>query len=601
MVKDAYLTTGNKAPVDSIRTMVSNDGELRDAVLQLNYNRTDDISADLKNKLYLAGIINLDSTGVRFKNPIIKESLPVEWLMRQGNKNQDFDAALDRAEMLIRINKDYNGALVVLDTLFKTIGEGSNDRLNYLEGECNYKLFRNKASQTYLERVSKESAYYVNALLLNGMNHKELRQYQESLNCYEEALKLNPKENLTFKLKMAYAETCIEVGDAEALRNAESTLAQLQQRETNDYHQMAVILYYCSIIRERQNNRSEAVSYVESALVYAQENEHPKLLYRMLTNTTDEERKADVLQQLIDSMKRLRRPQASVDFDNVLAYSQYDAMVIFAEVILNYPTYLSEVEPLMKQFYNKKEDLYCVICATLDQNREPQTLGMARHIMKLYRNQEFELLDFQVVDIFNIWARNYETMDELEKIGGELYQYLRRLKNEVGIPPELIRPLILPLTKKAVAMDILYIRGVVTVAEKWFRTVPKMAAYEEHFIMVSFYTSIVAFAEKNYNWFIEAGSMYLQRIEAFIAKLQPEEKLDINLEGLRRTMAMVMSMGVEINRIRMTLMGYIMPQAERNSQVVVYDHIHKREVRGKYKTMEKEIKSGFFEIREVVS
>lgn len=601
IVKEAYLITCNKVPVDSIRTLVANDNELRDAVLQLNYNRADGLSSDLKNKLYLAGIINLDSNGVKFKNPIIKESLPIAWLMRQGDINRDFDAGLDKAEMLIRINHDYNGALVVLDTLFKAVGDVVNDRLYFLEGECNYKLFRNRASLNYLERIDENSTFYVSALWLLGLNHKELRQYNNAIDYYTKALKFNNNDDVLFKLRIALVDVYIEKGDADSLKKAESLLVQIQEQGLSDYHQSALSFYYCSLLKERQKDNSQAVSYAESALVYAQEYERPKLIYRMLVNTTDEVRKVEILQQLIDCLKEINRPQPTVDFENVLTYSQYDAMVIFADVILNYPTYISEIEVLFKQFYNKREDLYCVICATLDENGKPLTLRMARHIMNLYQNGEFELLDFQIVDVFAIWARNCIDRDELVKIGEQLHRYLKELRAEVNIPSELIRPLGLSLEKKTRTMDIPYVRSVVTVAEKWFRTIPKAPAYEEHFLMVSFYTAIVAFAEKKYNWFVDAGSMYLSRMETFISKTSPNEKLDISLDSLKKTMQMVMSMGVEFTKIRQMFIKDLAPDVSRNSQVLIYDHIHKMEIKGKYKTFEREIESGFYEIREVLS
>lgn len=50
----------------------------------------------------------------------MEKSLPIDWVKKQGNKEVDTQEALDRAERLIFINKDYKSAQLVLETLYRT-------------------------------------------------------------------------------------------------------------------------------------------------------------------------------------------------------------------------------------------------------------------------------------------------------------------------------------------------------------------------------------------------------------------------------------------------------------------------------------------------
>lgn len=82
LVIEMYLTSFDKAPVDTIRNLVKEDRDLRDAIVQLNYDKGDALSDKIKSKLYLSGIINYSTNEVTIKNRIIKESLSLNWLKK---------------------------------------------------------------------------------------------------------------------------------------------------------------------------------------------------------------------------------------------------------------------------------------------------------------------------------------------------------------------------------------------------------------------------------------------------------------------------------------------------------------------------------------
>lgn len=90
VVKKHYLTSYDKPPIDNIREIVKNDKQLQDALIEIDYGKGDLITDEIKQKLYLAGIINLDDKNLSIKNRIIRLSLSNSWIESLGESVSDF-------------------------------------------------------------------------------------------------------------------------------------------------------------------------------------------------------------------------------------------------------------------------------------------------------------------------------------------------------------------------------------------------------------------------------------------------------------------------------------------------------------------------------
>lgn len=62
-----YFESFDKVPIDTIREMVSKDKVLREALIQLYYGKIDALDDSLKQKLYLAGIVNYQDRNIVIK------------------------------------------------------------------------------------------------------------------------------------------------------------------------------------------------------------------------------------------------------------------------------------------------------------------------------------------------------------------------------------------------------------------------------------------------------------------------------------------------------------------------------------------------------
>ncbi|WP_286862868.1 MULTISPECIES: AAA-like domain-containing protein [Sphingobacterium] len=80
IVKKHYLTQFDKPPIDNIREIVKSDKSLQDALIEMEYGKGKLISDQLKQKLYLSGIVNFSEDTIVVKNRIIKQSLSVSWI-----------------------------------------------------------------------------------------------------------------------------------------------------------------------------------------------------------------------------------------------------------------------------------------------------------------------------------------------------------------------------------------------------------------------------------------------------------------------------------------------------------------------------------------
>ncbi|WAC40380.1 AAA-like domain-containing protein [Pedobacter sp. SL55] len=89
IVRNLYLTTYEQPPIDNIRELAKNDREIRNALIELFFNKAQTISDKTKSKLYLSGIINYEESKIVIKNKIIQESVSLDWIKSLQNEEND--------------------------------------------------------------------------------------------------------------------------------------------------------------------------------------------------------------------------------------------------------------------------------------------------------------------------------------------------------------------------------------------------------------------------------------------------------------------------------------------------------------------------------
>lgn len=606
IVNEFYLNSTDKAPVDTIRAIVSSDSELSDAIIQMKYSKNDTFSSDVKSKLFLAGIISHEINSVRFKNPIIEKSLPETWLLSLNDKSKKTKESIDKAQRLIFIDNNYVLSQTILETLLATGAEEDVlDQVNWLLGECYYRQYKLTEAVAAYNNVTKTSEFYCKSICMEAQCYRALGDYTSSLKFFDQLLALSMKGLLRCKALIGKATTYIDWGEKENWDKAESTLktALNESKSIEDELTIQKNIYFQSArLYRKRGNKELAISMLDSALSYANYDEVPVLLYEKLRVSDSREKSLDVLKDLVPVIREYNRTPVMEDFDNPIAFSKYYAILIFAEIILNYPEYETEIFPKYKWFFDKKEDLYSTICATLSKNMNPLAKRFAKLVIQRNSEADWNFQDFQIVDAFAIWTERVEERKELLEISPLLLNYLNSRNEVFSIPPLLIRPIIYPLNEEVSKKNIGHIHSVVQTASKWFNVAPEDKVSEEYFILTSFYTSYVAFQKRQIKWFMDAACMYLSRVEIFISNITDDDHLDYSVTSLQRTISIVREMGaiIKSEKERLNPDVYNIEKLSRNAKIRGFDYIHQRMIDGKLKSFESDIKSGFFEIKQVL-
>ena len=605
IVNKYYLTTCDKAPIDGIRKLVANDADLRDMVLQLIYDMTDSLTADQRKKLYLGGIINFDAETVKFKNPILEKSLPLDWVKKQGNKEVDTQESLDRAERLIFIKKDYKSAQLVLETLYRTSEKDDKaDKILLLLGESLFRQYQNKKAISYLSLIEDTSNLFPEARFKTAQNLFASESFSDALVTYRECLKLRQEKSYIDKVKLGMVETIAEMSDDTLYEEAENILYDMQtdvSGNPEEYHQIALILYFSALIYKKRKNYNKAISALDSAIGYAQHDEQIVLHYYKYICTTDKKKKDELIREIMELMKNADGKPVLGDFDNSLAFSKYYTLLIFSEIILNYPHYVKIIEPLFKWFFEKREDVYTSICATLSKNELPETERFARLIIQQTKERRLQPSEVTMIDVMTIWSQQAHDVNLMKQLGSYCYDYINKYQPKTTLPEDLVRILMYPLQDDVKAQNFQRVRQVVINTLRWFNKAPELPLFEEHYVMMFFYTAIVAFVERNYKWFQDAGSKFLWLSENFLGRVNEKMTLDISIDMIHSSREIILKMGTRFNEEINILRGenLSLENIGRNTKIQVYDHIHKKELVTKLKNSLKEIQSGFYEILKI--
>jgi tetratricopeptide (TPR) repeat protein len=198
IIKDLYTNNFDRPPIDHIRSLVQSDTELREAVLSIYYNRIDDLSDGIKNKLYLSGILSSEYEfgDIRIKNRIIEESLDMNWLLEI---NKSSNLSLVKAEELYSSLK-YEKASEIYVNIVDNPEFSEIERLNssYKLGVCFSKLGKNqKAIDSIKEKLFDKVGYrdiYIEQMYILGLSYLKLKKYEEAEEYFNEIIDEKPNE-----------------------------------------------------------------------------------------------------------------------------------------------------------------------------------------------------------------------------------------------------------------------------------------------------------------------------------------------------------------------------------------------------------------------
>lgn len=418
-IEEYYFESFDKVPIDTIREMVSKDRVLREALIQLYYGKIDSLDDSLKQKLYLAGIVNYQDKNIVIKNPIVEKSLSLDWLMKLQNDNVDY---LEKVYDSIYIRHDYLEAIRLLERML-SLKPTNKDELNkvylYL-GESYYRTVKFPKALSYLQKIDRSeiTKEVIQGNLLEGYVYVNQDDTKKALACFDRNIRIGVENNVndTYidEAKLGKAEAMIESKDKSLLVEANSLLVSFIAQ--NDIGSLTIPLlpkahYLLARVKEENKQVDSALEELDTAMMGATEEEKPFLLYQKLLLLTNEADRNTVAKKILVSLDKRTDVQFLENFDYSLKLDVYTLCLILSELILHYKKLDKEIPQYLKILNESKEAAYNTICKTLLLSNENNAVEFAKLILKLSEDSNW---NFGTDHIFTAYMAVFQKTRKIE-------------------------------------------------------------------------------------------------------------------------------------------------------------------------------------------
>ena len=323
LVNKMYLTSFDKAPIDTIRSLVKEDRDLRDAIIQLAYNKGQTLSDKVKSKLYLSGIVNYSDNVIKIKNRIINDSLSLSWLQ----KIEEEEKGLLAYAIELHSKGLYQDSLIRFESYLKNneFPAADSPYCYYYMGSCCYHLKDFERSLNYmmsnLINMNDPFNEYRREQFLCGADCLNLGRYPDALDYFVNVLKVDIQDNLYYsaKLNLLTARQRIHRGNESELKSVIDEYNKLLNSSEDKVNREIKLYtsYQLASLYSSKNDDNEANKYFEEALCYADDAVKLRILVEKFYVSPVEKRPI-LLNDIITAVTKLTFVSASLDPDNSL-------------------------------------------------------------------------------------------------------------------------------------------------------------------------------------------------------------------------------------------------------------------------------------------
>lgn len=390
LVKNMYLTSFDKAPIDTIRNIVKEDRDLREAIIQIAYNKGRTLSDKVKNKLYLAGIVNYEDNDVRIKNRIIKDSLSVNWLQ----KLEEEEKGLLAYAIELHSKGLYSDSISKFELFLKNneFSEANAPIYYYFMGSCYYHLMDFKKSLEFLSLkpldYGKNPYEYRHANFLAGADCLKIDDYKQSLDYFNNAMRGEEKDWVYYsaKLNALSARKQLARGNLSELQDIEQNyndLLALPDTPSN----VDIKFYAATQLAEmyKSTDIHKVIEVYNEALKSASGSIRIRLLVHKF-EIAESDNKQEILDELIKSIEQINDLSTITDPDRTLDIDEE----IFTQILYliythAYDKWFIVKEKLSLLPYSYGDALYHVFCQSFTSHIFHKE-GTSRLIQDIYDN-----------------------------------------------------------------------------------------------------------------------------------------------------------------------------------------------------------------------
>ena len=523
IIKNKYLTSYDIAPVDHIRELVKSNKKIRDAVLNIHSKKYEKINDEIKNKLYLYGIISSDfKKDTIIKNPIIAKSISEEWIQ---SVNRETQSSFSYGLLLVEDQKYLDAVSYLVDYL-----ENSETNKNEFE-ICSYyigfSLFHlNKIDDAinYFSKSYNDSPYKENArsllgicLIKNGDVKSGKGILEEFINCEEMNFssrnavfnyaniirKEDPKKALTLYNKIT---------DSSSQTDDDLKGAELNKLYTS-------IFTFKALIYHELGDKDQFVSSINIAIEYSDISEK-MYLYFLLHTLSDNKDGIDIrgfiVNTIIDNELKLK------DEDTFPCNFTYENLLSYLDFIFN-DNYL--------EYYNKLLD-YSINSLVPNISKAKLVVDIHNNSKKNHleyfvkNNKEIDVLSQDLLDVYRYICLKYFNNSEI------FYFYFYKYKELLNSNNNIIRVDVYFFAKAIKELrednkDIKALQLCIFIDEIFNKNY--LEDIESEFILIYFWTASIYKENKN----IPSALNYANKTLALIENFKEDSTSLINKEGLK--------------------------------------------------------------------
>lgn len=312
IVKEMYLTLFDKPPIDNIRELVKNDREIRNSIIEIEYKKGKELPQKVKNKLYLAGIINYEDSNIRLKNQIVRESLALTWIKSLEEEEKGIlKIALDLFE-----KGDYAEALLNFKNFLQTnqFPESKKDICYYYMAYAEI-IQKNYQDALYYFDVCSfdlddQPSLHFNREFLKGTAYRLTKDYDKSRESFEYVVKNGRKDLYHLKSKISLGHLLMnffreEVNQAKLMFNEiiddKNLYLNKIKPEDFNYYESAVYQNLATLAKGEQDDNS-ARRYIDVVLPHSTGPIRFSLLLLLSEVSNDVEEKKRLLNELLEGL-----------------------------------------------------------------------------------------------------------------------------------------------------------------------------------------------------------------------------------------------------------------------------------------------------------
>lgn len=386
-----YLTSFDKPPIDNIRELIKGDPELRNAIVEIEYNKGGSISDRIKSKLYLAGIINYTNGTVKIKNRVIRQSISLEWIKKIEEEEKgllilasDFYKSFNYAECLLNFERflENDKFPPKVDSLYY-----------YYMGYSAYKLLDFEKSLKYLNQtdfdIEDNAMNYYLTQNIKGLNYLNTKKYDLSLQHFKSVLKRSKKDNIFASAIMNIGYICllsdnilsiseakkifIDIIEERSIDPSQISKEQLQEFKTISYYNLAKLY-------EKEKGNDKPKEMYEKAVEISTLNKKPRIILDLLPHIKDEierNKKIDLLLYTVESLS-----PAKYDYENPLDYN------------------IDHFQDLLLAVYNNRNNNFLNLLKSNISHLETKDIGSAIYDLAFYAINSKSDLDISL-KLFN--------------------------------------------------------------------------------------------------------------------------------------------------------------------------------------------------------